>query len=93
MNVSGHMKKRNAYLQGRRKEYFTISFCRILDSPGQDVFIQYTFCIKLLRDLKKAALEAIYTKLYKKLGFNTVNAKYVIKYWLWCKGIAFTEAI
>lgn len=90
MNVSGHMKKRNAYLQGRRKEYFTISFCRILDSPGP---IQYTFCIKLLRDLKKAAIEAIYTKLYKKLGFNTVNAKYVIKYWLWCKGIAFTEAI
>lgn len=65
-----------------------------LDSPGQDVFIQYTFCIKLLRYLKiKAAIEAIYTKLHKKLGFNTVNAKYVIKYWLWCKGIAFTEAI
>lgn len=58
------------------------------------MYFQYTFCIKLLRDLKiKAAIEAIYTKLYKKLGFNTVNAKYVIKYWLWCKGIAFTEAI
>lgn len=52
MNVSGHMKKRNDYLQGRRKEYFTISFCRILDSPGQDAFIQYTFCIKLLCYLK-----------------------------------------